>query len=182
MAFALPSDLEARLGLTLTDAEETRAEALISQAEDLVRAAARQHLSLVEDDVFTVRGSRESRYLLPERPVVSVGKVEIAGVEVGDWHVDGPYLVRPGGFGSSADVLTITYTHGYDVLPSLFKTVTLEAVVRVWVNPGAVMSEAYGYERVQYTPGAPTGMMLTADERKTIREFVRRGSETTYIR
>lgn len=182
MDFASPSDLEARLGLTLTDAEETRAEALIAQAEDLVRAAARQHLSLVEDDVFTVRGSRESRYLLPERPVVSVGKVEIAGVEVDGWHLDGDYLVRPGGFGTTRDSLTITYTHGYDPLPSLFKTVTLEAVVRVWVNPGAVMSEAYGYERVQYTPGAPTGMMLTDAETKTIREFARRGSENHYVR
>lgn len=182
MALAVIADLEARLGLTFTDAEKTRADVLIEQAEGLVRAAARQHLDLVTDDVLTVRGSREARYLLPERPVVSVSKVEIAGSEVDGWHVDGDYLVRPGAFGGKDDALIITYTHGFDPVPTLFKAVTLEAVVRVWVNPGAVMSEAYGYERVQYTPGVPTGMMLTDAETKTIREFVRRGSETTYIR
>ena len=186
-AFATHQDLAARLGVTLTSDEQTRATALLALASGLIRSVARQRIELVEDDTLTIRGSGESTYLLPERPVVSVSSVTINGTaaDAATWWLEDDTLVRPGGFGSTRWPLVIVYTHGYpaDEIPEAIKAVCLEAVVRVWVNPGSVVSERVGSEQTTYTlQGAPTGLLLTADERRAVRHAVRRGARSEVLR
>ena len=188
--FATSDDLAARLGVTLSTDEQTRADALLASASGLIQAEARQVIELVTDDVLELRGTSDDRVRLPERPVVSVASVTLDGVTLTegiDFYLDGSALVRMptyllglldgypgGGFGNPSQVLAVTYTHGYETIPEVFKSVCLEAVVRVWVNPGAVVGERHGSEQVQYMNGAPTGLLLTDVERRTIRRAVGR--------
>ena len=186
MALATAEDLATRLGVALTPEETTRADALLARASGLVQDAAKQEIELVEDDVLTMRGTNEERLLLPQRPVVSVASVTLDGVEVGGWYVDGNVLVRDGcdqdgvtlnwwgrGFGSPRQELVVTYSHGFaaDAIPATVQAVVLEAVVRVWVNPGAVVGESHGSEQVQFMNGQPTGLLLMAHEEKALKRI-----------
>jgi hypothetical protein len=184
--FATADELAARLGVEFTDDETTRANTLLELASGTVQAAARQHIELVTDDQLTMPGTRETAILLPERPVVAA-TASINGVQVTDFDVrDEEALVRRGGWGGTSDTVTVTYTHGYDPVPDAIKALTLEAVVRVWVNPGSVMAERYGSEQVTYLMGAadtmPTGLLLTKVEQETVRRVTRRGTRSMGVR
>lgn len=204
--FASHDDLANRLGLTLTPAEQTRADSLLTLASDLIADEAKQKIGLVSGEVLTMPGTIEESILLPERPVVSVESVALDGdalVEGTDWYLkndaihrlavvftqglgmarlDAPYLLGSGiGFGWESQTLEITYTHGYSEIPGIVKAICLEAVVRVWVNPGSVARETVGntstvYDNMRFSP---TGLLLTADERNRLRRFF--GTKATSI-
>jgi hypothetical protein len=197
-AFASTDEFFQRYGLDdATDEEIARAEGLLAMATALIQDEAEQHIFLVADDEITRIGTTDERILLPERPVVSVASLLLDGQPLTGWYVDGDAIVRRqpiywwrqfssplevGGtpfllgssFGRPDQTLTITYTHGYATPPARFKAICLEAVVRVWVNPGAVARETVGdtstvYDNMRFSP---TGMMLTSDERKSIRRLI----------
>lgn len=168
-AFATHSDLASRLGVTFASDEETRATGLLGLASDVIRRAARQQIDQGTSTV-TVRGAA-GRILLPERPVISINDVTPAG----GWKLDGDYLV-----GSWSGDVEVTYTHGFETIPDTIKAICLECVTRVWVNPGNASQEAYGSERV--THGASSGLILTPEERRAVRDVVRRGSQMVDIR
>lgn len=180
--FATAEELAARLDLSLTEAEKARAKSLLALASGLVQQVARQVIERVEDDQLIRRGTPESTIRLPERPVESVSSVTLDGEALAEdesWYRDGNELTRPAGWGRASEALVITYTHGYTVIPDAIKAVVLEAVVRVWVNPGSVSQEGYGSERVAY---ADAGLVLTREERRTVRRVVSRGSESVPLR
>lgn len=191
------AELEARLRVEFDKDEETAAKKLIELASGLVQRAARQTIAQVKDDELAMRGSREFAVRLPERPITGVKSVTLDGQEIdgGDYYVDNDDLVRKRGvvadisdgsrcltgWGHPDVELVVVYTHGYPdaEIPPAIRAVVLEVVARVWVNPGAASSEEYGSERADYRT---TGMVLTKDERRTVREAVRRGSESVSIR
>ena len=189
--FATAAELAARLGVTFAGDEGSRATALLTLASGLIQQEARQTIELVTDDVLTIRGTRERKLLLPERPVVSVSSITLGGSAVSSdsYYIDGDHLVRgsggdflsdfSGGYGSAASPLVITYTHGYATIPDAIKAICIEAVVRVWVNPGSVAREAYGSESVVYPV---QGMALTPDERRSLRRTLGRRSESATVR
>jgi hypothetical protein len=198
--FATSTELADRLGLEFTAAEDVRADTLLALASGLVAREARQTIEQVEDDSLTLRGTPEDRVRLPERPVTEVSSVTLAGdalTEDTDWYLDGDELVRmpapsgatfphvpTSGWGLPDEELVVVYTHGYATVPDALKVIVLEAVVRVWVNPGAVMSERYGSEQAVYaTQGTPNGLLLTDAERQTVREMFRTsGVGTVHLR
>lgn len=195
-SFATADDLANRLGIELTDEEETRAETLIALASDLIRGEAKQTISLVEDDTLTMPGTTDERITLPERPVVEVASVTLgdaALVEGADWYLDRNTIVRLSrtvarigwlvddtwplatGFGVPTRTLEITYTHGYpaDELPMIVKAICLESVIRAWVNPGSVAREQVGdthtvYDNMRFSP---TGLLLTDNECEQLHRF-----------
>lgn len=171
-AFATHSDLATRLGETLTEDEQTRATALLTLASDVIRQAARQ---TIDQATSTITVRAVGRVLLPQRPVVSIDSVLVDGSSVG-WTLDGDYLEGPW----VGKTVEITYTHGFGTVPDAIKAVCVEVVTRVWVNPGKASQEAYGSERVSH--GGTSGLVLTAEERKLVRETVRRGSQAVDIR
>jgi hypothetical protein len=199
--FATPADLAARLGVDLTDDEQTRAAALLASSTGLIQAEAKQTITLVEDDTLTRRGTRDTQISLPEKPVISVASVTVNGVALAegtDWYLDGSDITRMPvfgiiegvgfdddllrrGFGWPGMQVEIVYTHGYDEIPEAVKVICLESVVRVWVNPGSVMRERYGSEQVDYLmQGIPSGPFLTAAEQRTLRRlFGRRVASVT---
>ena len=188
MAFATHADLATRLGLTLTATEQTRATALIADAQAVIQDETGQTIERVADDEVTLAGSYAGRVRLPQRPVVSVASVVLDGVTltVGDeWYLDRDQIVRAGlwpssanrfgiggGWGDPSQTLVVTYTHGWDPVPGTVKAVCLEMVVRVWVNPGAARQEGVGPEQTTYEE--PIGLMMTETEKRAVRDAVRR--------
>lgn len=194
-AFATNAEFANRLGVTLTAGEQTDADNLLALASDLIRSETGQTIDLVEDDELTRRGSPGSRIRLPQRPVVDVTAVTLAGVAVSsdDWYVEGDELVRSqwdagnqahfgfgGSWGQPTQELVITYTHGYSTIPGVVKAVCLEMVVRAWVNPGTVLAETHGSESVTYQRS--NGLLLTDDERRALNDTVRYTSGTVVLR
>lgn len=180
--FASADELAARLGIELQGDEESRADALLSLASSLIQDAARQVIELVEDETVILRGSREGKILLPERPVVSISSVLIAGdsQDPSSYYLDRDHLARAGGgLWDPSEELVVTYTHGFEETPGSVKAICLEAVVRAWVNPGAVAQEGYGGERVVYPV---QGLLLTSEERRTLRKLTGRRSESSALR
>lgn len=204
-AFADYTDLETRLGITINDTSSPndasdRADALLAAASDLVRSASRQVITLVEDDELVRRGTGDNRIRLPQGPVIEVSEVTVRDTRglqdavtlpEGDYYVDGDYLVRttgasaessfdvPAGAGwwSSNYELTITYSHGYEIIPQVVKSITLEVAARIWINPGAVGSEGHGSEQAQY--GDSPGLLLRADEQARLDRWSGHGTIRT---
>jgi hypothetical protein len=206
-AFASPADLEARLGITLTDAETTRATALLAYATSLIQDAADGQTIFQVTETITMPGRTNERILLPQRPVVSVASITLDGnplVEGTDWYLDDNGVItrlrvplvyqnaavlldapygRLSGFGLPFQTLAITYTHGYATIPGLYKAICLEAVVRAWVNPGSVARETEGNTSVVYDNMrfSPTGLLLTTDEERKIRKQVGKRARGIWI-
>jgi hypothetical protein len=200
--FATPDDLAARLGLTLTDEEYVRAGTLLELASGLIVDEAKQEID-IDTDVLTMPGTNDATILLPQRPVVSVESVKLAGAELVEgvaWYLDGNRLVRipatillgglleeeqfPGGgrgFGWPTQTLQITYQHGYLDVPASVKAICVEAVVRVWVNPGSVAQERVGDTSTMYDSSAPSGLLLTSTEQRVIRRFFGRTAKSITI-
>lgn len=171
--FATPAELANRLGVEFSSEDSTRAEGLLTTASGLIKDVAKQHLERVEDDVLARRGVNADRFRLPQRPVEEVTLVKLDGETVAsdEYYLTGDKLVKISGvWGNSHQVLEVTYTHGYAEIPESLKAICLEAVVRVWVNPGSVQSENYGGEAVNY--GREVGLLLTATEERAIRKAV----------
>lgn len=188
--FASSDDLAARLGVTLTSGEQSRADELLTLVSGLVQREARQRIELVINDVLTVPGTPDTRFRLPERPIVAVTNVTVNGLTVTPGigsmnysrHAD--YLSRPYGWGIPEQSVVVTYTHGYAEIPDAIKAVCLEAVVRAWVNPGNVLREVHGSEMTMYAAGTvtPTGLLLTAEEQRVVHDTIRRPAGSTVLR
>lgn len=174
-AFATADDFATRLGLTLSEDEQTRVLALLVQASNDIRDEYVQAIDLVEDDVLTIPGTTDERILLPQRPVVSVASVELDGIAMSCWHLAGNTLVRWGGFGRESRQLRIVYTHGFAAgeIPARLKSIAIEMVVRVWVNPSSVIQENVGPVQTTFAPYSdpPRGLQLTDSERRSLRRL-----------
>lgn len=190
-AFATAEDLANRLNLVLTDDEVTRAEALLADASDEIRSETEQTVNLVTDDVLVRPGTTDERILLPQRPVVNVSSIEIDGSAITDWYLAGDEIVRSSGtilellddfpsrgyrgFGRESRQLRIVYSHGFadDAIPRRLKNITVEMVVRVWVNPASVIQENVAGVETTFAPYAdpPRGLQLTDSERRALRRL-----------
>ncbi len=183
--FATHEDLAALIGRTLTQEEQDRGTALLRIASSIVQTEAKQHIAYVADDVLERRGSRESAILLPERPVIAIASVTIDGdtINADDYTIDGHEVTLVGGWGDSCAALTITYTHGWADIPEAIKSVVLSAVMRVWSNPGGIVSQTLGAASTTFvTGGLPAGLLLTDDERRIVRRVVSTGTASLQLR
>lgn len=175
MAFASAEELADWFGVTLSEVEEGRADALLALATNLIQQEVEQTVEKVASDELLRRGTGADRVRLPERPVISVASVTLGGTVVAptEWYVDGDELVRiAGGWGSPEEVLKIVYSHGYDTVPAAIKAVCLAMVGRVWVNPGMTTEEQEGEARTVYSTRGDVGLMLTDRERQFVRSVI----------
>jgi len=191
-AFATSQDLADRLGVDFTASEHQRAKRLLEKATRLIQSETGQTVFLVEGDVFTTRGTVSNRIRLPQGPVVSVDSVTLDGtaLDAAGYYSSGSELVRQSwggsGFGSPlfgypTQELVVTYSHGFDPdeIPGDVIAVCLEMVVRVWVNPGAVVSQTLGGLATTYSVQPVGGMLLTEDERATLQRALGAGAVGT---
>lgn len=204
MPFATADDLGHRLGLVLTADEKARAAQLLAAASGLIQTETSQTITQVVNDTLIRRSSYDERIRLPERPVTSVASVTIDAAlqDAASWYLDGDELVRArwpvgenafflGSFGRGWlgpwHTITVVYTHGYAAIPDIVKAVCLEAVVRVWVNPGSVFEERFGDTATIYTQrtgggGGLGGLLLTDEEREQVNSIIRRTENSTVLR
>lgn len=202
--FATTADLAARLGITLTGPETTRATTLIAQASDLIRSHAKQTISKVTGDVLVRRGVFGNRLVLPERPVIQVTQVQAQYMSQGatytidpaSYFVDRDELVRydyplaftdGGGWLGPGWVLSITYDHGFDQAANpvpyklgVCKSICLDSVIRAWVNPGNLAQTEVGGVLESYPQGS--GMLLTPEEKYNLDDLFRTANRTIGLR
>lgn len=123
--FCTVTDVEEFLQLDIaSDADKLAScRRAISAACEAIRNYCHQHIDLVEDDEHTFDvATRQTRLFLPELPIVEVSTV----VEDGEALTEGSdedyqlgnhgILYRVGAYwASGVQIVTVTYTHGYDV-------------------------------------------------------------------
>lgn len=198
-AFATPDDLADYLGRgdRFGDPTEYRqAVMMLDLASAAVRAWTRQTIDLVSNDTVTLAGSWGSALELPERPVVSVSSVSLDGqaLSAGSGYelVGGTLYVGAGlalsgrgglhqgatgargGYWGGPDVtVTVTYTHGFAVVPDQVKSATLSIAARMVVGGvSQVRQESIaGYSVTYANAGATPG--LTDPERASL-QYLRR--------
>jgi len=196
-SLATVADLATLLGRTFTPQQELQAQALLDQASSVVRAYVRQDITrATTTDTFTMR--RADPYLhrcagvvsLPQRPVVDIATVSVAGVETTDWWQDGsdlllkawPWNEPP--TAHRAPQVKVTYTHGYDPVPGDIQAIVLQAANRVIVNPSGIRSETVGGESVTYlipAVGEYLGVLLSRTEQRVLDRY-RRTAGTVNLR
>lgn len=203
--FATSDDFAARIGLTLTDDEATRADTLLTLASGLIQQETKQTIALVDDDELVVRSVYDERFSLPQRPVVSIASVTLTPqqgdpITIGPdtYYLDRDELVRASfpihyqqffadwtrGWLGPLWTLTVTYTHGFDPVPELVAAICMEMVVRVWFNPGSVARESVGnvsvvYDNNRFSPG---GILMTDSEKQVLNDLLRRQSNSIVLR
>lgn len=188
-AFATAADFADLLGITLTNAQNTRATNLLGRASQRIREAVGKTIDETTE-TYTRPGTSDERILLPETPVISVASVAIDGTQISTWYLAGNEIVRygfnlvdrvltdypyGGGFGWEQQTLTITYTHGYATIPEICRSIALEMVRRAWMNPAAIVEETVGNVRTTFAlrsgTDPPRGLAITGEELKELRNF-----------
>lgn len=205
--FATHDDFAARLGLTLSQAEKDRADALLTLASGLIQQKTKQKIERVTDDLLSVRSVYGERFRLPERPVVSVQSVTLTPqsgsptvLDANTYYLESDELVRASfpvryqqffanwtrGWLGPLYKLDIVYTHGFadDEIPELVKAICMEIVVRVWVNPGSVAREIVGNVSTVYDNNrfSPVGLAITDAEKSDLTDLLRRHSSSIQLR
>lgn len=138
--FATVNDVELVLQAEITgDAKVAAAEFALLTASAGIRNYCRQYISYVEDDEIVLDTTFNGRHLfLPELPVISVSAVIENSVELVVTTDYEPMLRRgilsrvrrPWYLGGQ--VIAVTYTHGYEVIPDDIVAVTARAASRLY--------------------------------------------------
>ena len=186
--FFTTTDLAYRLQLDPT-AMNTDAAAMLAQlASDAVREEIRQKVDYVVGDTVTLYGDNGEVLLLPERPVLNVSSVVLAGVTLTPTQVNTTtnmlmFDARPDGalrrvvYGGSFYAaqlyykwplgvpVTVTYDHGYQVVPSAMTHVAIELAAAAYSNPELHESERIGW--VEWTTRR-LGLDMTAEQRTSL--------------
>jgi hypothetical protein len=201
-------DLEDRIG-PLSEAQASRAQALLRGASARVRAYTRQDFDLVLGDTAVLRPVGAD-LILPQRPVLAVTSVAaIPGdgqpdIVMGGWTWDGLDHIRIGGFGWrtainhdlefdyvgwSPESYRVVYDHGYPSTPDDVVDVVCSMVNRILTSPS--MTEGMSSERVgpfsyQMSPGGGTpgpAVRLTREDKDELADAgYRRRAGTIQVR
>jgi len=197
------ADLAALLGTTIAP-NDPAASLALAAASDAIRRLSGQTISYVQGDVYTpagdvMNGSRRPRYTLagantaqgfdlavplPQRPVLAVSAVNglVPGVS---FRLSGSDLLLAS-FGYWSVPLTITYDHGYQVIPDDLRGATATAAARLLDNPQELASESIGGYSKTYSgritrgTAAPYGP-LSAAEAVVARAYRRTATTTPLV-
>lgn len=182
---ATVADVQARLGRTLTDAETTRAEALLEDASAAVRAYTGQHITA---DTTTVRAKVNGGTIrLTQRPVTDVATIEDTnGNDVAfTWYAGEVIQVATNVPDSWAWVpwvdgiayVDVTYTHGYDEVPGDIVAVVCQMAARALGqaadDSGKTSETIAGYSYTVGTAAASGAVGLLPDERAVLDRYRR---------
>jgi hypothetical protein len=134
--FATKEDVEAFLQIEIsTAAQIASVNRALSEATAAIRNYCHQYLEKVEDEAITLDSAGGTRLFLPELPVIEVVSV----VEDGETlAVDDDYKLGQHGilhrieqkWASGVQIITVTYSHGYETLPDDIVAVATRAAAR----------------------------------------------------
>lgn len=198
-ALATQTDLTARIG-ALTVAQAARADALLSDASDIIRAGLGQTISQVVDDQQVLTAAW-GVIRLPQRPVTAVTSVALidgaTSITVTGWTWDGLDLIDLGRATTStapvsdAQTFRVTYTHGYPPgqIPGLLLSIVCGAAARTLTAPSLVDGLTgetigqYSYQLQQGAGAAGTAVRITQAEWDLLaRAGFKRRSATVHVR
>lgn len=159
-----PLATKADLALYMQTAEgalPAGADLALSIASDLVREAARNDFQRATSTVI-LYPDEGGWVTLPGRPVVSVASVQADGEALSDIQRrrDKVYV------GRRTKEATVTYTHGYAIVPGIARAVTLAAASRILTNPSDLRQQTVGGLNVTFateTVGAALSQKETDD-------------------
>ncbi|HUW11797.1 MAG TPA: hypothetical protein VM537_18875 [Anaerolineae bacterium] len=122
MAFCTVSDIESFLQIAVPAAKVASAQRACDEATAIIQGYCHQALEPVEDDEITVDCYGGTRIFLRELPVVEVSEVVEDGetLDEDDDYKLGEHgiLHRIGGYWPRGiQIVTVTYTHGWDPIP-----------------------------------------------------------------
>lgn len=116
--FITVADLEDFMG---TDLDAGRADFAVRVGQTVVRKYMQQELTFHQDDIEYHDGTGKSRIRLRERPVRQVTSVAVDDEELepDDWKIRKAILIRKNNIAFlPGQEVTVTYDHGWDVIPS----------------------------------------------------------------
>ena len=188
---ATTTDLEARLGRSLTPTEATRAAAYLTDISALIRSYTKQDFTAVTSDVVRLRPVGTA-IRLPQRPVTAVNSVMALGwagipnivLPAGSWGWDGIDVIEIAPFTSDIwlnlptlelgeelpDTYEINYDHGEANVPADVVAVACGAVLRVLVAPSLVEGMSaerigqYSWQMSQQVDGGSAGVTVRLSE------------------
>jgi hypothetical protein len=188
---ATVDQLEAFLGHTV---DATRATALLEFASAVVRGYAGQHFSRVVDDVATVAVNR-GQAVLPQRPAEKPTQVANYGggaIPTAGWWWGGVGIIEFGSpswvangpsSGSSPRLVEVTYTHGFEEIPTDVVAVVCQMVARV-IDGGdthGLRSESIDDYQYQMGGNIVTGALaLVPSEKETLDRYRRRSGSVGF--
>lgn len=179
-------------GRTVAADQKARVTSLLLAASEVMRRQVlRQHISRVENDTVTVRASLgEAR--LPESPADAPTAAAYAGFRYGasptgavyGWGWDGIDTLSGVGRGP----VTVTYSHGYDIIPADIVLAVCQAVDRALGSggegdapaPGVTEEAIDDYRYKLATPAGTVGFL--ADEVSGLRRAYGRRAGTIALR
>lgn len=147
--FATTADLEAFLQVSITTLEQIAAASrALTEASETIRNYTRQQIDLVVNDVVTLDSPGGSKVFLPELPVISVASVveDAETLTVTDNYILGQYGILhrvSRRWATGIQIVTVTYTHGYSVIPDDIVAVCVRIASRAY-QAGLRASEAGG--------------------------------------
>ena len=134
--FAEVEDIAAFLQLEIsTEVQVAAAQLALRDVTAAIRNYCKQYLEIVDDEAITLDSSGGTRLYLPELPVIEVSAV----VEDGETlTVDDDYKLGQHGilhrigrrWAAGIQIATVTYTHGYAVIPDDIVAVCVRAASR----------------------------------------------------
>jgi hypothetical protein len=136
--FATVEDVESFLQVDIDKTLQIIAtERALTEASAAIRNYTRQYLEQIDDEVITLDSSGGYRLFLPELPVIDVTKVVEDGVTLTQGE---DYKLGQHGILHRIDQkwsigiqnITITYSHGYDVIPDDIVAVCTRAASRAY--------------------------------------------------
>jgi len=148
------TDVEARIGRAVVDEERVQVQVMLEDASAVVRNYTRRDFTQSQTtDVFRASGEAVK---LTNRPVISVEAISAIGLggirtALPTWFFDGHDKIWVAGgpalyvinlpealydLGQDTQLVEVTYTHGYDVIPADIVAVVAGMVVRTQILPG----------------------------------------------
>lgn len=184
---ATPTDLAEVMARALTSAEESRAGTLLSIASARVRTfTGQQFTRATETARLRVRGGRVR---LPQAPVTAVSAVTVPGGSaisfswVAGQIVDcapgvlNSFEVEP--FRTRLQWVDVTYTHGYETVPSDVVGIVCDMVAAALASPpedAGVQTETLGPFTTSYGTSFPGGVRLTQSMRDALLPYMTVGA------
>jgi hypothetical protein len=157
-----PEALTSFLQQDIDDSLVPAAELAVTTASGVVRRYCRQTLSMVVDDEVTLAGTWGVELTLPERPVLAVSAIGLNGLPLTlanyRWDRQGRLFWGTAAlfnddpplstyWGGDRSTVTVTYDHGYEVIPDEIAGVTVQVAARIFANPmGKLEQRTDGYQ------------------------------------
>jgi hypothetical protein len=172
MALATIADVEARLGRSLTEAEETKATAYLEDASALFIQRAVQKFEVGESTVRLF--PKDGIVRLVQRPVIEVVEVkDIDGVEI-DFTFDGHQSLYDLG---AYTPVTVTYEHGSETIPADVVACVAGMVARTLsISPDAaagVTQQSVGPFSQSYATWAVGGQVMMSPAEAKVADYYR---------